>query len=753
MQEFEPFNTRYPASVISWVKERDWPRFRVIQQRAIEAIPIDPREPIPDLVLEAETSSGKTEAAFLPLVARLIGREPSSPGFSVLYISPLRALINDQVPRIGDLSKLAGLETFGWHSDVSQGSKNRARTTRAGILLTTPESLEAFAIGAAAEGSLFEAISRVECVVIDELHAFFDSARGRQLQSLLNRLDKHAHRAIPRIGLSATLGSADVSAAAVLRPESPSDVAIIRSTGDEVRPAAVRIRAFVDEDASQIDGETPNARVIERIAKQLVSDFADDTRGLVFANSRNSVEQLVEQCLHAAGARDIQFFGHHSSIKSSDRRKIEEWMRLEGTDAPKQMVVIATNTLELGIDIGRVQRVVQIDPTYTVAALRQRVGRSGRRDEAHPDGLLYLREQHITFESHPLDRLRLRTFQSAATAQLSMEGQFEQPNPSDLHLSTLYHQVISILREKTFCTSDELYEMLVETGPWTARRDVIDRAFFNRLLETMGNGGDAAVELIEDVSWRLTDAMLKRRHAYAVFSTPPDYTVSAGGTVIGKLPMTVAYRIGDTFVLNRGRWRVVNVSDERRTLSVTRAPTAGAPRFGGLAQVPSGVVSVRMLKIYKGHDVDALATDDDFLRLIDEGRQAFEEFGLASTRVLKVGRDVIVFPWRGSRALQTLLLAIRREGLRASASNFAILVESTTVADVVATLTILKRQPLPEPDELAREARQLRSDRFDRNLIPYHQRLAFSHRHLTVDRFAEMIEDLLEHADAHSQPA
>ncbi|RWJ43115.1 DEAD/DEAH box helicase [Mesorhizobium sp.] len=743
MENFEPFHGCYPASLISWVNERGWPRFREIQQKAIATIPIGLDQPIPDLILEAETSSGKTEAAFLPLIARLMARPISNRGFSLLYISPLRALINDQLPRIMPLAELAGIQAHAWHADVPQGDKNKIRAAGKGILLTTPESLEAFAIGAATDESLFHALSRVECIVVDEVHSFFDTARGKHLQSLLHRLDGYADRAIPRLGLSATLGSADVSAAAVLRPELPAGVAIVRSTGDEARPAQVRLRAFVDDDASRIDGETPNDRMIERIARQLVSDFAEDSRGLVFANSRGAVTHLTEKCQELSGPDGIQFFEHHSSILAPDRRRREKWMRGEGDDAPSQMVVIATNTLELGIDIGKVARVVQIDPTFTVSALRQRIGRSGRRNDESPNGLLYLREQRTTEASHPLDRLRLRTFQAAATAQLAMEGEFERPHPSDLHLSALYHQIISTLREKTFATAEELYSALVETGPWNANLTVIDKSFFDRLLETMSGGRDPAIERIDEISWKLTEARAKRRHTYAMFSTPPEYIVSAGGNVVGKLPMTVAYRVGDTFVLNRGRWRVVDVNDERRTLTVVRAPTAGAPRFGGLAQVPSGIVSQMMLEIYKGRDVSGLAADDDFMQLIAEGRTAFEAYDLRNVRLLQAGRDVILFPWRGARALQTLMLAMRREGLRASASNFAILVEDATLSDVVAMLKMLKGLPLPELDELAREARQLRSDRFDRHLIPYHQRLAFASRHLSREGLFELIDDLL----------
>jgi len=743
VKRFEPFHGHYPKSVRAWVNARRWTKFREIQRLAIESIPIDPDSPIPDLVLEAETSSGKTEAAFLPLMARLENNRQPKSGFAILYVSPLRALINDQMTRIGPLAEAVSLKAHGWHSDIKISSKKAARATRSGVLLTTPESLEAFAIGASEEGSMFDALTSIECVVIDELHAFFDSPRGRHLQSLLHRLELLSRRKIPRIGLSATLGDADRSAAAVLRPEDYAAVKVIRSSGEEARPATIRLRAFVDPDEKRIEGDEPAEEIVDLIARRLIEDFSADKRGLVFANSRATVEHLVERCQAEAGPTGIRFEPHHSSIPAADRRKVEDWMRGEGTDAPARMVVVATNTLELGIDIGRVERVVQIDPTFTVSALRQRVGRSGRRGDSHPTGLLYLREGRVTEASHPLDRLRLRTFQSAATAQLSMEGQFEQPNAADLQLSTLFHQVISWVRQATFATTAELYDGLIESGPWRATRNVISPSFFARFLETMATGESRAIEVVE-TSWQLADTPRNKRHAFTVFSSPPEYIVSAGGVVIGRLPMTVAYRVGDTFVLNRGRWRVVNVSDERRALTVTKAPTAGAPRFGGSPQTPSGVVNQRMLQLYRGKDVSALSEETSFQSLVDEGRQAFRDLKLDTQRLLVAGKDVLIFPWRGARALTTLTLMLRREGLRASASNFAVLVEGTDVGEVVRVLGRLESEKLPELDELAREARQLRSDRFDRSLIPYHQRLAFAHRHLSGDRFAELVKELIK---------
>ncbi len=196
-----------------------------------------------------------------------------------------------------------------------------------------------------------------------------------------------------------------------------------------------------------------------------------------------------------------------------------------------------------------------------------------------------------------------------------------------------------------------------------------------------------------------------------------------------------------------GRWRVLNVNDSGRRLTVTKASSAGAPRYGGTAQAPSGLVAARMKSIYDGHSSKGLDVNEATAAMIKEGRKAYRDYHLDRHRFLQYGQDVIVFPWSGARLAQTMVLALRREGAKASIENFAVFVEKTSAADLKDLLVAIKEQGLPETDELAREARQLQSDRFDRYLIPYHQRLAFSRRFLVREGFAELIDDLLA-ADA-----
>jgi ATP-dependent Lhr-like helicase len=750
MKDFPAFHQYYPQQLVRWVKSRGWSQFTPIQEAAIGGMSIDPKKVLSDIILEAETASGKTEAAFLPLLARASRRPPGRAGFVILYISPLKALINDQEGRLTSLAEAIDLEVHPWHSEVESSKKTAARKSRKGILLTTPESLEGFFTRARTDQDPeIDAITQVDAVVIDELHSFLDTARGRHLQSLLHRLDQRATALnssawIPRIGLSATLGDIDKVAGKILRPKSTKRVKILRPAGPPDKSLTIRVRAFLDdrsgkEEKGGFDG------LLEQYAEHLNHDFKKDRRGLVFTNSRSVAEQLQERAAGRANNK-IRYKTHHSSVPSAERKLIEREMREPGDDRRDRLVAICTSTLELGIDIGKVHRVIQIDPTYTVAALRQRIGRSGRRGGLDPEGVVYVGERALTEDAHPLDRLRLRTFQAIATAQLSLEGQFEEPNLEDLHLSTLYHQIQSILHERGSETTDELYKTLVGQGPWSTERELGSLAFFTRFLEAMAAGRAPVLELVEANHWRILATEKPRRVAYAVFRTPPEYAVMRGKERIGHLPMTVTFRVGETFVLRGGRWRILNVNDEIRTIQVTRAPTAGAPRYGGTPQAPSGLVANRMRQLLASKTPISEVIDSDnptTITLIEEGRKAFQDYKLGTTRFLEYGSSVFVFPWCGARRVQTLTLALRCEGLRASIANFAISVEGATTGEVKEILAEIAKAPLRDPDELARESRQTSSDRFDRYLTPYYQRLAFARRFLSETGLVGLVETLI----------
>lgn len=752
MESHPAFHEHYPPSIVNWVDARGWTRFREIQKLSIDTLPIDPTLPVSDHILEAETSSGKTEAIFLPLVARHVLADPKPKGFVMIYVSPLKALINDTQVRLEGLAAAADLGVYRWHSE-SEPDKEKARRAGACILLTTPESIEGFLVRANTKPAELAALASTQAIVVDELHVYFDTARGRHLQSLLHRLDLRAGRQIPRLGLSATLGSIDREASETLRPKGALPAVVLRPIGSEARPVKVGVKVFI-ENSDPSDGLTdmvkPSLR--SRVAAELVSDLKSVSRALVFANARGTVETTFEG-VHELVKDGLPFVvaRHHSSVPKKERETIEKQMRAQPGDSgvPLSMVTICTNTLELGIDIGKVERVIQIDPTFTVSALRQRVGRSGRRDDTTAEGIIYVLENALADGTHPLEKLRLRTIQAAATAQLSLESAFEVPNLRDLHFSTLYHQIRSMLHEYGDRTTKQLHEALVASGPWEADGPLGELSFFGRFVEAMLETRKPHIARIGlDGPWRKAEGQTLGNHPYAIFSTPAEYVVTHGARVIGRLPASIAYRVGETFVLNAGRWRVTSVNEARHTITVARAPSAGAPRYGGTAQTPSGLVTLRVREILEGRSISVVAINKEVDCVVDEGRKAYSAYQLDKTHFVRWGRDTLLFPWVGSRLTETLALILKREGLRANASSFAITVEESRPDEIK---TVLNGTDLANIDleELAREVRRLQQERFDAQLIPYYLRLSYARRCLTLDGLEELAHILVNDPGVH----
>lgn len=321
----QAFDRLHPE-VRRWIWRQGWSELRDIQEQAIGAL----IAPDADVILAATTASGKTEAAFLPIVSHLAntGRSPGE-GFQALYVSPLRALINDQFGRIEGLCEALDLPVVKWHGDVGAGVKAKAVRRPGGIVLTTPESLEAMLVRRGPEvRRLFAAL---DYVVVDELHAFLDAPRGKQLQSILARLDAATGRAPVRVGLSATLADMEASAG-FLRPDRSRPVTVIQSTsgGQELR---LQLRGYVspgrpkraskdkagNDNEDEPDAASPSLRAI---VAHLFSTLRGE-RSLIFAGSRRRVEEVtvaLAEMSEEVGVPD-EFLAHHGSLSREHRRR------------------------------------------------------------------------------------------------------------------------------------------------------------------------------------------------------------------------------------------------------------------------------------------------------------------------------------------------------------------------------------------------------------------------------------------------
>src|SRR5688572_13431784 len=361
---FERLNER----VQRWIWSQQWTGLRDIQEAAVDPILKGDR----DVIIAAPTASGKTEAAFLPICSSLLERPGS--GVRVLYVAPLKALINDQFERLESLCEELEIPVNRWHGDVAGSQKKRVVENPEGILLITPESLEGLFVRRATK--LLKMFGGLSYVVLDELHSFVGTERGRQLQSHLSRLEKLLSRRVPRIALSATLGDM-LLAADFLRPRAGDTVCLIESGpgGQEIK---IQLRGYRVKEFK--GDETASTRTPIGDSHEIAEHVFQNLRGsdnLVFANSRETVELFSDRLRRVSEANRVpnEFLPHHGSLSKELREDVEA--RLKEKITPE--TIVCTSTLEMGLDIGHVSSVAQIGPPPSVATLRQRLGRSGRR--------------------------------------------------------------------------------------------------------------------------------------------------------------------------------------------------------------------------------------------------------------------------------------------------------------------------------------------------------------------------------------
>ena len=417
-------------TVRKWVYKQGWTDLRQIQKEAIGPILAGKS----DIVISAPTAGGKTEAAFLPACSATAGE---TDGFGILYISPLKALINDQYRRLESLCDMLDMKVTPWHGDSSQSKKKDARRLPEGILLITPESLESLLIREA--GWVQAAFESLKYVIIDEYHAFIGFERGNHLQSLLTRLENllgRQHDPVPRLALSATLGDMD-GVQRFLRPDNAFPCKLIIDS-ESRSSLKMQVRGYIDHATSETEDG-----VERRVARDLYELLRGDSH-LVFANSRERTEKfaalLSDLCCEKAAPNE--FFPHHGSLSKELRSELE--LRLQKEALPT--TAVCTMTLELGIDIGKVNSIAQVTAPHSVTSLRQRLGRSGRRGD--PAKLrMFITEDELTANSSVSDRLRIELLQSVAMVRLLLKKWYEPADSSLFHFSTLLHQILAIIAQ------------------------------------------------------------------------------------------------------------------------------------------------------------------------------------------------------------------------------------------------------------------------------------------------------------------
>ncbi|PWK14886.1 DEAD/DEAH box helicase [Tumebacillus permanentifrigoris] len=609
------------------VWDMGWRNFTPIQEASIPAI-TDKRP----CILMAGTASGKTEAAFLPILS-VLEREGVQ-GLKVLYLSPLRALINDQFERIEQLTDTLDIPLIKWHSDVSRSKKMTWLANPRGILQITPESLEALLVNQT--DRISDLLREVEFIVIDELHAFLEGDRGLQVQSLLARMRRYMRHTPVMIGLSATIGAPEV-AQAFLHPEQPEAVEVI-NPGDGKRQIFLQVEFF-----AKVNGTFPSTLV------QDLYDLTKDKKSILFCNSRGQVEELThrlnETGRSVGGPSYVQkFYPHHSSLDKAEREWVEEQMK----NTRQPLAVVSTNTLELGIDIGSLDLVVQVDATQSVSSLKQRLGRSGRREGTDSYLMMY-----ATVDEDLV--------QAVAVTELLFEKWIEPAIPRRATYDLLFHQVLSLCTERRGIFRDEL---LTEIGdnPTFAHLPI---ARVRELLEWML--AEDWMEIVEGkcIPGTNGEKLVRSRDFYAVFQSPALYKVLHGNRQVGSIEANPLVMVGESLLLGGATWTITTLDEKRGVVYVEPAFDGKKPIWLSGSRYIHSEIADRMYAVYTSEqDLDYLSPRA--WHRLKEVRHIATMLGwTAGARIIQEGsRTLTFYDFAGTRrqnAMATLLRGWLRE--------------------------------------------------------------------------------------------
>lgn len=635
-----------------FIYQSGWNELRPIQVQAITAI-FDTQD---DVLITAGTATGKTEAAFLPILSEIY--EDPIGSVRVLYVGPLRALINDQFRRLEDLCQEGGIPVHRWHGDVAQAHKSDLIEYPGGILQITPESIESLFVNKA--DKLRRLLGGLRYVVVDEVHTFLESDRGVQLRSQLERLTPYCAGGRPRrLGLSATVGDSEV-AKRWLNPHVPMNVQLID-------PPAVKIETRFSHLHFEDTGDG--------LPQDLINDLYRLTRNrktLIFCNTRREVEILTAE-LNRRCERDgleERYLPHHGSISKEVREDAEAHMK----DAARIYSVVCTNTLELGIDIGQLDLVVQVNSTHSVMSFVQRAGRTGRRP-GQPRIL-----QIYTTESPPgpgtpfYERLPFSLLKALAIADLFLEPWIEPPTERTRAYNVLYHQILSRLTETNGSAPRDLVGFFLNSRVFPN----VSPADYALLLKHLAQSDHieqlATGELILGLAG---ERIVRSRDFYAVFQTPPEWEVLHGTHTLGRISPSPDLQLGVCLLLVGRVWEVKEILPDRKQVYVIPAKQARNVMFIGTG-IPEmhPRIAERVREILGREDLPPYLSPDGQTALADARRIACE-VGLLNKNLFETEKEWVLFPWTGSRAARTLQFMFRHIGYKA---DFAEMLEPWVLA-------------------------------------------------------------------------
>ncbi len=639
------------------VNTLQWPDLRPLQDAAV--VPVLDGV---DCLLLAPTAGGKTEAAAFPLLSRMATEGWA--GTSVLYVCPLRALLNNLAPRLHDYAGWVGRSAALWHGDTGPGARRRILRERPDVLLTTPESLESMLVSVSVDSS--RAFADVRVVVVDEVHAFAGDDRGWHLLHVLERLAELAGRPLQRIGLSATVGNPDellgwLQGAATGRPRAV------------VAPAAGAATSDVQLDhVGSVAG-----------AATVISTLHRGEKRLVFVDSRRRAEELGA----ALRLREVDTYLSHSSLSATERRRSEEAFA-----QARDCVIVATSTLELGIDVGDLDRVIQIGAPRTVASFLQRLGRTGRRADSLRN-CLFLTLDH--------DQL----LHAAGLLLRWSQGWVEPvvPPPSPRHI--VAQQLLALALQQNTLGRRTWPQWWHGLAPMAADgAEILAHLVAEGFFETDGDLAFIGPE---------AERRFGRRHfsdLMAVFTAAPEFVVLAGRDEIGTVGDDVL--LADTgggarVLLLAGRaWLVTSVDWKRRRCLVEATDLPGRATWNGAGGGLSFAVTRGMREVLLGADPPGVRQSRRATTGLDELRgHHIGHVTDGGTVLCRSGAgDVHWWTWAGSAANRTLQATLRElvDPRQRIGDQVLRLRHGSDLSDVAAALTGIDRTAITTPGADAR---------------------------------------------------
>lgn len=612
-----------------------WSSLRPVQELASDAI-LDGN----NCIILAPTAGGKTEAAMFPVLSGCLTQQEL--GLRVLYICPTRALINNQEQRLDEYASMLGLGAFKWHGDVTAATKKKFLKEPSEIIITTPESLEVMLVsGSVPTAKLFK---NLKYVIIDEVHALASCDRGDHIISVLERIRAYCKNDFQRIGLSATVGNPKQ----ILEWLQGSSKNPQKLVNPPKKPGKKKI---------EIKMATEPGELVSQIIPA-----AHRIKSLLFCESRRSVEK-ISSSLKRQGD---YIYVHHSSL-SKEEREISEKEFHQGTEA----CIVCTSTMELGIDVGDLDKVLQVDCPNTVSSFLQRMGRTGRRSGSVANTTFFIEKES-------------KLLQAIAIVELARTNWVEDVKTSRKVWHILLHQIMAMCLERGAVTLDMLWEQLHEAYCFSD----ISRQKFDQFITFLlskdflhDDGGMYSMGLKAEKAFGKKNFM----EIYSVFSTPLEFEViNLSGDVIGTIQWDFLEKLleeSSAFYLAGRSWLVERIEWKKKCVKVIPAPAGKIPKWGGISPNFLGYKLCRKMR-------DILVSTDDYpyldyqaielLESIRNDQQAYlsEEFA----PIEHDDKGMIWWTWAGGNINNTIRTVLKIElGIDVQASNEYIKIKSDTL--------------------------------------------------------------------------